>query len=43
MELILPILISGTAVAIAAGYLGSFVLLRRMALVGDALKTKEPK
>jgi len=37
MELILPILISGTAIAIATGYLGSFALLRRMALVGDAL------
>ena len=37
MESILPILISGSVVAIAAGFLGSFVLLRRMALVGDAL------
>lgn len=38
MELLnLPILISGTAIAVAAGYLGSFALLKRMALVSDAL------
>lgn len=37
MESILPVLIVGAFIAAAGGLLGSFALLRRMALVGDAL------
>jgi len=37
MESILPIVIVSAFIAAAAGLLGSFALLRRMALVGDAL------
>ncbi len=37
MEITSPVLIVGALVGLAAGYLGSLMVLRRMSLVGDAL------
>ncbi len=37
MEINYPQIISGILVGLASGYLGSFMVLKRMALVGDAL------
>lgn len=37
MTNLLPIIVTGTLVGLASGYIGSLMVLRRMSLVGDAL------